>query len=133
MSEQSPAAPLCTPDSMQWYLIPIYAQLRALWLAANPGVPMGKLSEVLDAPKQKVSQWATGSGDTRPPWHVIMKLCQILDVVVVLSPAGLVIFKAPPMDEAAQQQLEEQALAVAAAKVKAEEAKAARNQAGGSP
>lgn len=133
MSEQSPAAPLCTPDSMQWHLVPIYSQLRALWIAANPGVPLVKLWEILDVPKQKGSQWATGSGDTRPPWHVIMKLCQILDVVVVLSPAGLVLFKTPPMDDAARLQLEEQAVAVAAAKVKAEEARAARNQAGGSP
>ena len=73
----------------------VFAKLREIWKKVDKPVPGTKdrarnsssLAEYLNTPKQRVTQWATGSGGKGPaPWWVIMLLCHELGFGIALHP-----------------------------------------------
>lgn len=54
----------------------LFEQLRDIWRAEEPGRTYTELADKVGVPTQNISQWATGSDGRRPPWHVIMWLCE---------------------------------------------------------
>lgn len=67
----------------------LFAKLRELWKQAGQDEERTSqaLADHLGVPKQRITQWATGSGSKAPaPWHVIMRLCGELGFGVALHP-----------------------------------------------
>ena len=73
----------------------LFARLREMWINLDEPTPGTKdkkrtsssLADYLCEPKQRVTQWATGSGGKSPaPWSVIMRLCHDLGLGVALHP-----------------------------------------------
>lgn len=96
--------PACQPSAApNWF--GIFSKLRDHWLANNQGRNLTQLAARLGVHKQKISQWATGSGDASPaPQHIFMQLCHELGYVIVLGPEGAVLFKAPTVASAAAEE-----------------------------
>lgn len=86
---------MCRPgQAPNWFIV--FDELRKQWIARNPGKNYTNLAERLGIPKQRVTQYATGSGDSGPPpVYVLMQLCHELGFVLVLAPEGARLFKAP--------------------------------------
>lgn len=87
MSDKQPLSTLglgvfAQPD-MEPPLNAIYAQLRDIWKAQEPGRSFTMLADLFGVPTQNVSQWATGSDGRKPPWHVVMYLCAVTGYRVV--------------------------------------------------
>lgn len=65
----------------------LFAKLREMWKGAEEGRTSASLAAHLNTPKQRVTQWATGSGGKAPaPWWVILKLCHELGLGVAINP-----------------------------------------------
>lgn len=67
--------PFAQPE-MEPPLNAIYAQLRDLWRTQGPGRTYAQLAEQFGVATQNIAQWATGSDGRRPPWFVVMWLCE---------------------------------------------------------
>jgi len=67
----------------------LFADLRREWLSAARGRSSNQLAEQFDVAPQRLSQWATGTDGRRPPWSVILSLCDELGHVVLVSSSNV--------------------------------------------
>lgn len=92
----------------------IFAMLREMWVAADPGPKngdvknysprnYGALADYLEVPKQNVTQWATGTGGRAPaPWFYIMRLCKEFGLGISITPEKCTIYKVQPEPESTE-------------------------------
>jgi hypothetical protein len=70
-------------------LVEVFAELAAEWHRRNPGTRSKDLAALLGVRPQLCSQWKTGTDGRKPPWSVIILLCQLCRRQVVVRPDGV--------------------------------------------
>jgi len=67
----------------------LFAELAAEWHKRNPGTRSKDLAALLGVRPQLFSQWKTGTDGRKPPWSVIVLLCELCRRQVVVRPDGV--------------------------------------------
>lgn len=67
----------------------VFSELRRRWLSEESGRTSHQLATKFNVSPQRVSQWATGTDGRKPPWSAILKLCDELGYVVLVTPSNV--------------------------------------------
>lgn len=60
-----------------------------MWMEAHPDATLSDLAEVLDTRGPRVTAWSTGSEKRQPPYEVLVRLANALEMAIVLVPEGI--------------------------------------------
>ena len=78
----------CLPDSeLPWNRV--FYDLRERWLQSDLGRTSAELAEILGVTVQRISVWATGSTNRKPPFWAVMALCHLTGTHLEITPTDV--------------------------------------------
>lgn len=69
----------------------LFRRLRRAWGRRHPDGGNREIADLLGTKIQNVSNWSNGTGDKRPPWWVVMRLCHELQYEIVMDGSRIVV------------------------------------------